>query len=381
MSPSRSPFVLLSKFIAAAVLSSTGAGCAQAVAETVFDDTPPLRVEKAAPDRFPSVEVVNVFEPEGESNVRSSFRLGNSAALIGTEETGDVFKSTDSGSTWRKTTDGGDEWGIQDVREFIRARDGHLYATTSEPALILRSVDEGESWSVLARAQASRTVGLVQLEDGAILAGLRRSENDRTSVIRSADYFETTEWIPVSEEEPRQNVTCFQSLGGSGVLAGVGYEGSGKIYKSDDSGRTWRKTGEFEDARDVMAFYREGDRIYVLTSGIATLFVSADEGETWQRARQFWPRGFIGSTTEFRWKGKSLRAIPGTDQSGETPRHVVLISDDRGGTWFEWIELKVDADQVQGGGASNATAIDDETIVVGVGNHAVQGRCYTLRFK
>ncbi len=374
-------FASLFSRVAVGVLLFTQTGCAHAVSEVEFNDASPTHVEKADPDRFPSVEIINVFEPEGESNVRSSFRIADGSALIGTEETGDVFKSTDSGITWRKTTDGGDQWGIQDIREFIRGQDGNIYGTTSEPALILQSVDEGESWQVRTKAQASRTVGIAQLEDGAILAGLRRSENNKTSIVRSADYFETVDWIPVSDHEPRQNVTCFQPLDGSSVLAGVGYEASGKIYKSEDSGRTWRQTGEFEDARDVMAFYREDDEIYVLTSGIATLFVSADEGESWRKAHQFWPKGFIGSTAEFQWKGRSLRVIPGTDQTQEAPRHVVLISDDLGKTWFEWVELKIDADAVKGGGASNLAVIDKDTIIVGVGNHAVQGRCFTLRFK
>lgn len=356
-------------------------GCAHAETGVNFDDSAPLPIAQADPGRFPSVEIANVFEPKGESNVRTSFKLEEGKALIGTEETGDVFKTMDSGMTWTKAKDGGDAWGIEDIRNIIRARDNQLYATTSEPALVLRSSDEGESWKVLTRPQSTRTVGIIQLDDGALLVGLRRSQNSKTSIIRSDDGFETVDWIPVSREKPRQNTTCFHSLGGSKVLTGVGYEASGKIYKSEDSGRTWRKTGEFEDARDVMAFYQEDGRIYVLTSGIATLFVSSDEGESWKRARQFWPEGFIGSTAVFDWNGKSYRVIPGTDQTERTPRHVVLISDDLGRTWFEWIELVVDRGRKQSGGASNCAMIAKDTIIVGVGNHASQGRCYTLKIK
>lgn len=138
-------------------------------------------VAAAASGRFPRIEVVNVFEPPGESNVRSSFQLGEGAGLIGTEETGDIFKTEDDGMSWRKVWDGGDVWDIQDVRNYVRAQDGHLYITTSEPspALIARSTDEGESWKIVARAEASRTVGLVELDSGTMLVGLRRSENDR----------------------------------------------------------------------------------------------------------------------------------------------------------------------------------------------------------
>lgn len=371
------PFISIS--ILGLFVGSSGSVHAESGVE--FDDSAPLSIKEAEEGRFPAVRVVNVFAPDGESNVRTSFKLAEGSALIGTEETGDVFKSVDSGMTWVRTTDGGDEWGIQDIRNVIRTQDKDLYATTSEPALVLRSRDEGETWNILSRPKSSRTVGIVELDDGAILIGLRRSKNDKTSIIRSEDGFMTEEWIPVSEDQPRQNTTSFHSLGGSAVLTGVGYEGSGKIYKSEDSGRTWRMTGEFKKARDVMAFYQEGQRIYVLASGIATLFVSLDAGESWSRERQFWSKGFIGSTATFDWKGKTYRVIPATDQTGRDPRHVVLISDDLGKTWFEWIELVVAPDQKQGGGVSNCAVIAKDTIIVGQGNHAVQGRCYTLKFE
>jgi len=103
--------------------------------------------------RFPQVEVAHFFAPPGESNVRSSFKLADGIALMSTEETGDVFKTTDGGKTWRKTVDGGEEWSIQDIRNYIRADDGRIYATTSEPALVLCSDDEGESFEIVARAK------------------------------------------------------------------------------------------------------------------------------------------------------------------------------------------------------------------------------------
>ena len=327
--------------------------------------------------RFPTVEIVNVFEPEGESNVRSSFQLADGVGLVGTEETGDIFKTEDAGMTWRKVWDGGDVWNIQDVRNYLRARDGHLYITTSEPrpALIARSTDEGESWQIVARAEASRTVGLVELDSGTMLVGLRRSENDRTSIIRSADVFASFEWIPVDTEKPRQNVTCLGYWGGVDIWAGVGYEASGKVYHSSDEGRTWEQQADFPEARDLMDFFRHDDRIYVLTSGIATLFASGDNGATWAEARQFWPKGFLGQAAQIDWRGRPFWVITATDQTEKPYRHVVLISDDPAGEWFEWIELGRDVS----GGASNLAQLSHSRIVVGTGNHAAQGRAYTLQ--
>jgi len=366
-------------WLAIPFLTTLFPGCAPAEPE------PPFPIEAAAAGRFPPVEQVHVFEPVGETNVRSSFRFSEGVGLIGTEETGDIYKTVDGGLSWRKVFDGEDQWGIADVRNFIRGHDGSIYITTTEPATVSRSRDQGESWSIVARPKASRTVGLAQLKSGTMLAGLRRSENGKTSIVRSEDHFENFDWLPVSETEPRQNVTCFGHWGGSMVLAGVGYEGSGKIFKSTDDGRTWSKKAEFPEARDLMNFFKAGDAIYVMASGIGTLFKSEDEGETWIRDRQFWTKGFLGQCVPYYWKGRDFLLMAATDQTKEIYRHLVLISDDAGKSWYEWLDLleekkgKVYSARDSGGGVSNLAVLSKNTIVVGVGNHAVQGRAFTIQ--
>lgn len=347
------------------------------VGSLVAEPRAPQDTRAAEAGRFPRVEIANVFEPPGESNVRSSFQLGEGVGLIGTEETGDIYKTEDDGMTWRKVWDGGDVWDIQDVRNYVRAQDGHLYITTSEPrpALIARSTDEGESWQIVARTEASRTVGLVELDSGTMLVGLRRSENDRTSIVRSEDQFESFDWTKVSADGPRQNVTCFGYWGGDDIWAGVGYEGSGKVFHSQDEGRTWKQQADLPDARDLMDFFRDGEHIYVMASGVSTLFASADRGQTWTAARQFWSKGFLGQCLPFAWNGRKYWAATATDQRTKPFRHVVLISDDPAGEWFEWIELARD----QTGGASNLARLSEHTLVVGTGNHSAQGKAYTLK--
>lgn len=325
--------------------------------------------------RLPDVLITGVFAPPGESNVRSSFALGDGAALIGTEETGDVFKTTDAGRSWVKVIDGGDVWGIQDVRNFLRAQDGSIFATTSEPALVLRSDDEGGTWAKLVDAPASRTVALEQLTDGTMIVGLRRSENGRISVLRSGDGFATFEVVVLDDELPRQNTTCVFETSTGAVLAGVGFEASGKVFRSTDAGRTWAQAAEFAEARDLMDFFEIDGRLFVTASGIATIYVSDDDGRSWREHAQVWEKGFLGQFAAFEHGGETYHLLTGTDQRADTKRHVVLISDDAGASWHEWIEVTTDVS----GGASNLAVIGDGTVIVGTGNHAVRGMVWTLR--
>ena len=337
----------------------------------------PQDADSRSEDRFPKVEIASTFSPPGESNVRSSFQLADGIAIIGTEETGDVFKTIDSGKSWKKTVDGGEKWKIQDVRNFLRAKDGRLYATTSEPALVLRSGNDGDSWDVVAQPKASRTVALTQLESGEILVGLRRSKNDKISIVRSDDDFKTFDTVILDDDLPRQNTTCLFDMGDGVVLCGVGYEASGKIFRSTDAGLTWTQTAEFADARDVMNFYRVKDKVFVLTSGIATIFASDDGGKNWDKHTQIWKKGFLGQHASFKHDGQTYHLLAGTDQRKDEKRHVLLISDDGAKTWHPWIELATDVS----GGANNLSVISDDTIIVGTGNHSVQGKVHTLRIK
>lgn len=342
------------------------AGCAQ---------TP----EASEAPRFPEVRVIDTFEPAGESNVRSSFKLDEGIALIGTEETGDIYVGHLHGdhAHWNKIIDGGDTWGIQDVRNLLRAQDGRLYATTSEPALVLRS-DDGRTWEKAAEAAASRTVALTQLATGEILVGLRRSENDRISLLRSTDGFDTFETVVVDDELPRQNTTCLLDLSPlepGVVLTGVGFEASGKVFRSTDAGQTWTQTAEFPDARDLMDLFVIGDRVFVTASGSATIYASDDAGVTWSEHAQIWEKGFLGQHAVLEHAGRTYHLLTGTDQREDLKRHVVLISDDAGDTWHEWIELATDTS----GGASNLAVLTHDTLIVGTGNHSVQGRAFVLQ--
>lgn len=322
----------------------------------------------------PLWELVQRLEPAGESHVRSTFALSASGALAGTEETADVFKTTDAGRTWRKTFDGGDAFRVQDIRTFIRAQDGTLYASTSGQGDILASTDEGETWRLIQSLPAWRTVGMAQLQDGTLLVGTRKDESGETSLYRSRDGFATVERIALATPQ-QQNVTTIYPLGESRALAGVGFDGTAKVFLTTDSGRTWRQVADFTGTADIMDFIAVDDALYAATKSTATIYRSTDGGETWTPHAQIWERGFLGTFDRLAHGDREYLLLAGSDQrERERIRHVVLISADQGATWHEWAELQLDVT----GAASNLTVLGNHTVLVGTGNHSAQGRLFVL---
>ena len=324
---------------------------------------------------LPGYALVGVLEPEGESNVRSGFALPGEHILIGTEETADVYKSEDGGRSWRKTFDAGDAFKAQDIREMIRAKDGALYASTSGKGDILKSLDGGGTWQRANSIAAWRTVGIIELSDGTLLTGARMDESGDTSVYWSRDGFATLTRVALPTQE-QQNVTCFHDLGGGRVLAGVGFDGTAKIHKSEDSGKSWREVADLEGTYDIFDFTEGADGLLASSKSTAMIYRSGDGGESWEPHFKAWKKGFLGTFARFEWEGHRYLVLSGSDQSDpDRYRHCLLISRDGGETFEEWIELMASGS----GGASNVTMAGKETLVVGVGNHSAQGRAFTVR--
>jgi len=324
---------------------------------------------------LPSFEITGVFEPEGESNVRCSFALNKEEALIGTEETADVYWSKDQGKTWEKVFDAGEAYDAADVRRILRADDGNLYASTSGQGDILRSTDEGKTWERINSIPAWRTVGIEQLDNGVFLIGARKDESGKTSIYRSTDYCQTLNHIPIDTPE-QQNVTTFEDLGDGRVLAGIGFDGSGKVFLSEDHGQSWRQTADFKGTKDLLDFIVFEGTLFASTKSEATLYKSDDGGETWEKAYQVWDKGFLGTFDLLETNGQSIPLLSGTDQrNAEIFHHYIIASLNQGKTWKPWILLHSDVT----GGASNLTVLNKEVILAGTGNHSAQGRLHTIR--
>ena len=338
--------------------------------------TPTLNPREALPEGYPPYQYSSKedFLPPRESNVRCSLKLSDGVAIIGTEETADIYKTTDNGINWTKKLDANDEWNISDIRFFIRAQDNSLMCTTTRYGDILRSTDEGENWVRWSHIPADRSVGIVQISNGVILVGPRRADSENSSVFRSIDNGQN--FTEITLQDLQQNTTCFIDLGDGNVLAGVGYDGTAKVFKSTDYGLNWSMKADFDGTIDIMDFVEDEGVIYASTKSNAEIYKSTDNGDSWSLHHKFWDQGFLGMFAKLTWNGQDYLLLSGSDQTTRYI-HKVLISKDHGATWIEWLTV---LDTKDAGGASNIAVIDDAqtTVIVGTGNHATKGRVHII---
>ena len=118
--------------------------------------------------RYPGWEKTG--ELAGANAVWSIIQAEDGSLYAGTMENGDVFRSTDAGTTWVNTAELPGAWGALSVLETM---DGTVYATALDgvSAKVYKTTDGGTTW--LQTGDLPEVEGvykLMQAEDGAIYA-------------------------------------------------------------------------------------------------------------------------------------------------------------------------------------------------------------------
>ncbi|MBX7183678.1 MAG: hypothetical protein K1Y01_00905 [Vicinamibacteria bacterium] len=205
-----------------------------------------------------------------------------------------VFKTTDGGKTWRRVLHGGPRVGAVDLVMDPSHPEVLLAATyemerrpwtlvESGPGSGLhRSTDGGETWTRVAGGLPGGQVGRIGLTihraDPRIVYALVENANPR----------------PATEEEKRRqrDRDADPNQVYSGQTAHVPVYG-GEVYRSNDGGRTWKKTHGDDVSVGGNAMYsfsqirvdpRDPDRLFVTSD---TLPTSIDGGRTWRDLN--WP--------------------------------------------------------------------------------------------
>jgi hypothetical protein len=153
--------------------------------------------------------------------VYSIYYVGAGVCLAGTFPHGQVWRSTDYGSTWTQIQQLGTETGVFCL---LGLGAGVVLAGTGPTGRVYKSTNGGTTWSLLYSSGEQTIYTLNTLGAGVILAG----SGPNGKVYRSVDSGVT--WSLVQALGAEQSVRSFLALGNGSTLAGTGEHAY--IYKS-----------------------------------------------------------------------------------------------------------------------------------------------------
>ena len=210
-----------------------------------------------------------------ESLLLDGAAVGSRVVVVG--ERGHVLVSTDNGASWKQA-----EVPTRVLLTAVHMHDERTGWAVGHDAVILRTVDGGESWTMVHQAPEEELPLLdVWFRDdrtgfavGAYGYFLATEDGGETWTSRAigGDDFHLNALVPVVERRPGSPRIRSQRL----YIAAE----AGAIYRSDDGGRTWRGLPSPYSGSWFGGLALDENRV-LLTGLRGHVFRSEDGGETW----------------------------------------------------------------------------------------------------
>ncbi len=184
-----------------------------------------------------------------------------------------IFLSTDGGVTWRDRSSG-----ITPLRTFTCfANVNHqLFGIALDwQGGLYSSLDNAMDWSLVNTGEASEGFYSLLGDCNIVLASMKNGQ-----VMRSADFGLT--WSTVQVDTPLGTILALASVGNTYFTGSDWKDDTGwwsKVYKSVDSGKTWKLTGDLFRGGQVLSFLIK-DTV-LLTGTTRGVYRSTDRGGHW----------------------------------------------------------------------------------------------------
>ncbi len=160
---------------------------------------------------------------------------------------------------------------------------GHVFAGTNAGG-VLRSTDYGATWAGVSQGLPSGAVfALAQDTKGRMLAGIQGSFN-QDGVYFSRDEGCSWKQIIGENEEFKNSVRCFAFTPSGAIVVGT----YGGTFRTDDLGKFWAQTTFENQFVEAVASTAQG---LVFAGTRQSIFVSRDEGKTWEPHNAGLPNG------------------------------------------------------------------------------------------
>ncbi len=225
--------------------------------------------------------------------------------------TGGIFRSTDNGETWFHIQQGLPDAHINDLQ--VNSND-EIFAVT--PNLILKSIDDGETWQVILDDSTK------QLDEFRLLAINSQDHlfvgTFGSGILRSTDG--GANWTVINTGQEYRTVYDF-AIDADGVIF-IGVKNNG-AYRSRDNGATWEKINNGLPSSSIVEIEvnSKGD-LFAATYG--SFYTSRDGGDSWTEVNN---SKFIKNTTNI-LISKQDDIFIGTSGNG------VIYSNDNGASWL-----------------------------------------------
>ncbi|MFC4722384.1 WD40/YVTN/BNR-like repeat-containing protein [Geojedonia litorea] len=206
-----------------------------------------------------------------ESHTSINQIFGTQAGSLLVVNDNDIYRSTNGGSTWSQTAISQSAW----LGTMAQHNDGSLYVTAIEPGNIFKSLDDGQSWTLL----STNLPALSGIRDIKITANgvfyISAWLNIQNSTVNGIYKSENgTDWAYVKDLEGIEGLFLD---GNTNVYAYTKYPG--RLIKSTDSGSTW-DTVNTPSSEFVTSFAIANNNWYLGTGN--NFYRSTDQGATWQ---------------------------------------------------------------------------------------------------
>lgn len=162
-----------------------------------------------------------IFTTLQEKKIRTVFETADGTIFIGSDK--GLFRSTDSGKTWKQVHTGG--WAMKMVES-----NGVLMATSMRG--ILRSTDTGENWDLVI-SEGGVGIAVERIEGG--FAAITYNTASKTRRVRTS-YDGGKTWQPIDAQLPA--TLSIASIIQVGQYFFCGHPSG--IFRSSDKGKTWK---------------------------------------------------------------------------------------------------------------------------------------------
>ncbi len=232
---------------------------------------------------------------------------------------------------WEKTGELAD---ANVVMSIIQAQDGSLYAATWENGDVFRSTDAGTTWVNTGELPGVEYItSLLEAVDGAIYAAVPDRFNWNGRVYKTTDSGAT--WVETGDLPGAGDLyELIQAQDGT-IYASCNYDipwpaWPGRVFKTANGGTTWTVGGEMDSITDVFTVFQAADASIYAGGTCLYAFRTTDGGGTWSwTGHAGWVYAFLQDAQGALYAG--VRGLGG--------RGHVLKSVDAGTTWVDMVQL------------------------------------------